>query len=314
MRAKLLFLCLAAGLMTTHAASARPLSARVRDGAVRIAAIGDYGFASTAERDVSSLIRSWNPDAVLTLGDNNYPSGAAATIDANIGQYFADYIYPYTGQYTQTTGAPQRNRFYPVLGNHDWVTPGAQPYLDYFALPGNERYYTATLGAVEVFAIDSDPAEPDGIAATSKQALWLKSALGASRAAWRVVMFHHPPYSSGAHGNNAALQWPFAAWGADVVLAGHDHDYERILRDGIPYLVVGTGGAVLRPFGLAVQGSAIRFANDYGAMRIDADACVISLSFVTRAGDVIDHYTLPPKCAFAPMVAAHRWPVHRRSD
>ncbi len=85
----------------------------------------------------------------MTTGDNNYPDGAAATIDENIGQYYADFIYPYTGSYG--TGAAS-NRFFPSLGNHDWYTTGAMPYLDYFALPGNERYYRFTRGPVEFFA------------------------------------------------------------------------------------------------------------------------------------------------------------------
>jgi hypothetical protein len=65
------------------------------------------------------------------------------------------------------------NQFFPTLGNHDWYTPGAQPYLDYFHLPGNERYYDFVWGPVHFFAIDSDENEPDGVNQSSVQAKWL---------------------------------------------------------------------------------------------------------------------------------------------
>jgi tartrate-resistant acid phosphatase type 5 len=66
---------------------------------VRFAAIGDYGLAGNNELAVANLVKSWNPDFIVTLGDNNYPLGADSTIDQNIGQYYHDYIYPYKGNY-----------------------------------------------------------------------------------------------------------------------------------------------------------------------------------------------------------------------
>src|SRR5687768_751734 len=108
---------------------------------VRLAVIGDFGYAGQPESDVAALVRGWDPELVITIGDNNYETGSAKTIDANIGQYYHSFIYPYFGNYGQ--GA-DRNRFFPTLGNHDWETPGAQPHLDYFTLPGNERYYDFT--------------------------------------------------------------------------------------------------------------------------------------------------------------------------
>src|ERR1041385_3886659 len=104
---------------------------------IRFAVIGDYGFAGQPELDVSNLVKSWNPDFVITTGDNNYENGAASTIDQNIGQYYHEFISPYTGAYGSGDTV---NRFFPSLGNHDWVTTGATPYLNYFTLPGNERY------------------------------------------------------------------------------------------------------------------------------------------------------------------------------
>jgi hypothetical protein len=168
----------------------------------------------------------------------------------------------------------------------------AQGYFDYFELPGNERYYDVRLGPVHVFALDSQPDEPDGITADSTQAAWLKAAMAASDAPWKLVTMHHPPYSSGPHAPVRALRWPFADWGATAVLAGHDHIYERIERDGILYFVNGLGGTVRYDIGNPVEGSQVRYNEDFGAMLIEATGEAITFSFVTRAGVVVDTATI----------------------
>lgn len=102
---------------------------------VRFAVIGDYGLAGQRSSAVAALVKSWQPDFIITTGDNNYYYGEASTIDANIGQYYHQFIHLYAGQYGP--GATT-NRFFPSLGNHDWNADlGVQPYLDYFTLPGN---------------------------------------------------------------------------------------------------------------------------------------------------------------------------------
>lgn len=268
---------------------AQPPSTEIAAGETQFAVIGDYGNASQSELDVANLVKSWNPDFVITLGDNNYGSGSAATIDQNIGQYYHEFIFPYTGSYG--AGAAS-NQFFPSLGNHDWETTNAQPYLDYFTLPGNERYYDFVKGPVHFFVIDSDSREPDGTNSSSIQAAWLQNALTQSTSDWNIVYFHHPPYSSGLHGSNPSMQWPFALWGAHVVLSGHDHDYERILRKGIPYFVNGAGGNSLYPFGVIVAGSQARYNRDYGAMLINANSTTITIQMIARSGAVVDKYIL----------------------
>jgi tartrate-resistant acid phosphatase type 5 len=259
-------------------------------GTMHFAVIGDYGSGSTNERDVANLVNSWNPDFVITLGDNNYSSGAASTIDKNIGQFYHQYIAPYRGSYG---AGDTTNAFWPSLGNHDWMTTNAQPYLDYFTLPANERYYDFVEGPVHFYALDSDSHEPDGNSATSVQGQWLQARLAQASEPWKVVYFHHAPYSSGAeHGSNLRMQWPFQQWGASVVLAGHDHDYERILVNGFPYFVNGLGGESLYTFGQPIPGSQVRFSGDYGAMRVDAATDHLTFQFVTRANAVIDTYTI----------------------
>src|SRR5689334_21114370 len=89
---------------------------------VTFAVIGDYGSAVYPEEgQVAAMVHSWNPDFIITVGDNNYEDGFAADIDNNIGQYYHDFIFPYTGSYGQ--GATT-NKFWPLLGNHDWGAVG----------------------------------------------------------------------------------------------------------------------------------------------------------------------------------------------
>jgi hypothetical protein len=256
---------------------------------IEFAAIGDYGKNNGAEGAVANLVKSWLPDFVITLGDNNYPVGAQGTLDENVDAYYGEFI----------EDTFETTRFFPSLGNHDWGDGHVQsitctgsdcdgPYLDHFDLPGNERYYDYVKGPVHFFVLDSDPHEPDGISISSLQAAWLQNALATAPEPWKVVYFHHPPYSSGDHGNTSALQWPFKAWGADVVLSGHDHNYERLGVDEFPYFVNGAGGALLRPCGDPISGSALCYADDYGAMHITADYCHMNLTFVTATNVEID--------------------------
>jgi len=258
----------------------------------RFAVIGDYGNGGTNEAAVAARVAAWNPEFVVTVGDNNYPSGAQATIDQNIGQFYSAFIHPYVGSYGP--GAT-RNRFFPTLGNHDWVTPGAGPYLGYFVLPGNERYNDFVRGPMHFFMVDSDVNEPDGNTSSSAQAQWLQSRLTLSHSPFDVVVLHHSPYCSGTgHGSQVNLQWPFREWGADVVLSGHDHVYERVVRDGFPYLVDGLGGFSLYDFvPVPVSGSASRFRSDYGAILVEANDALASFRFVTQADVVMDTFSLP---------------------
>jgi tartrate-resistant acid phosphatase type 5 len=254
---------------------------------LRFAVIGDFGEGGQAEADVAGLVHSWNPDIVITVGDNNYPSGAAATIDAHIGQYYHDFIFPYTGAYGP--GAAE-NRFFPTLGNHEWYTAGAKPYFDYFNLPGNERYYDFVRGPVHFFALDSDENEPDGFRIGSLQAAWLQQGLAASTSPWNIVYLHYPPYSSGMHGSATWMRWPFAAWGAQAVLTGHDHTYERLLVDGIPYFVDGVGGGEIYNFIDILPESQFRYNADYGAMLVTATGADLHFEFYSRTGTLIDQY------------------------
>ena len=258
---------------------------------IRFAIIGDYGLAGPAEADVAALVLSWAPDFIITTGDNNYPYGSEKTIDENIGQYYHSYIYPYLGKYGE--GADQ-NRFFPSIGNHDWLTRAGKPYLDYFTLPGNERYYDFVWGPVHFFSINSDSNEPDGVGSSSIQAKWLQEKLSASTSPWQIVYTHYPPYSSGAHQSTAWMQWPFKEWGADAVISGHDHMYERLEVDGLVYFVNGLGGGPRYLFTAPLPFSMLRYRSDYGAMLVKASSEKIVFQFINRKNERIDEYTLLP--------------------
>src|SRR5258706_591128 len=98
------------------------------------------------------------------------------------------------------------------------------------------------------------------------------------------------------------MQWPYQLWGASAVFAGHDHLYERIFHDGIPYFVNGLGGTSKYGIGTPVAGSQIRYDADYGAMAITATDSQITFQFITRTGVVIDTYTLSKPSALPPSV------------
>lgn len=243
-----------------------------------VAVIGDFGSQEPGTLDVAALVHSWQPTLILTLGDNNYPDGSAETLPLNLAPYAADIA---------------AGRFFPVLGNHDYLTGAGQPYFDFFVLPGNERYYDFVLGPAHFFALNSDWREPDGIGAASTQARWLQARLATSTADWHIVFFHAPALVSRADSVVPAMDWPFAAWGVDLVLSGHAHIYERLARDGIPYIVNGLGGHSIYNFDATpLPESRLRFNRDFGALRLTVTQARLAGAFISRAGLVVDTWQL----------------------
>jgi len=241
------------------------------------------------------MIHGWAPDHVVTAGDNAYRS---VPYDEAVGRWYADYIGDYHGAYGPGS---EINRFFPALGNHDFTDAGLENYLAYFDLPGagyvsssgNERYYDVVLGPVHWFMVDSYDGEPDGITADGIQATWLRDGLAASRSPWNVVVFHHAPYGSAYHKGDEVMRWPFASWGADLVINGHNHNYERFAVDGITYVTVGLGytnvplgSNELDPHSVFFYGDA-----DTGALRLTACDDALVGEFVTVGLGVIDTFT-----------------------
>jgi tartrate-resistant acid phosphatase type 5 len=277
------------------------LICRQYDGAIRFAAIGDYGSSGSGEASIANVVKTTQPNFIITLGDNNYESGLISTIDKNIGRFYGEYIGGYTGVYGQGS---KINRFFPCIGNHDSTgnivtsiyADNYAPYLSFFPqLPsgeGNGRYYDFQKGPVALFCINSDLNEPNGHSTGDAQIKWLRFMLKTSTAAWNVVYFHHPAHSSEiGYASNWMSGLALGDWGAHVVLNGHAHDYERIQKD-IPYIVCGVGGASLRGFGNPVQGSVFRHSGEFGALIVDADAQILDIKFINEYNVIVDRCTL----------------------
>ena len=216
---------------------------------VTFAVIGDYGHAGPTEAAVADMVKGWQPDCILTAGDNNYPSGKPETLNENIGQYYCDYIYnpdaPVDQRCEGRATQEQQNRFFPSPGNHDFNSQlGLLPYANYFTLPGNELYYEFKWGPVHFFSLNSGPGGQENCCET-QQSQWLESHLAASERPWKIVYFHHSPWSESGHGNAEEMQWPFREWGGNAVITGHDHVYQRMIEKQYPdflYLVCGLSG------------------------------------------------------------------------
>jgi len=152
---------------------------------------------------------------------------------------------------------------------------------------GYECYDKVFGSAVHVFFVDSDDHDLGGNTPDSEQALWLRDKLAVSTTPWNIVVFHHPPYTSGeSHTPSANMAWPFKDWGADAVITGHVHNYERFSIDGLPYFVNGVGGhennvAFEYPPGAA---SLLRDNGHFGGILITADESSITFNYITTDG------------------------------
>ncbi len=225
------------------------------------AVIGDYGSADNNERTVANLVASWTPDFVLTTGDNSYSGGdnGGENYELVVGQYYGTFV--------------QQQIFWPSLGNHDYYNlpeRDASDYLNYFNyLPGNKRYYDLDYGAVNFFILDSEGSGDYREA----QKEWLHAALQQSDACYKIVVFHTPPYSTGTgqrgegHGPNVNFRWPFNEWGVDLVLSGHEHNYQEFTVDGVKYVINGLGGAGRYGYGSS-DTSEFRYYAKHGAQKI----------------------------------------------
>lgn len=244
---------------------------------------------------VGTLVASWNPEFLLMLGDHNY------TLDpdeyANENRPFLPWI--------------NDGKVCAVPGNHDLDIDNGAAFYNFFK--HSQRYYSRRIGNVEVFAIDDglNTAQnyiyDDWQGQLSEPARWLKEALSASQAPWKVVILHQDPYISvnSGHGSYVWLRWPFKDWGADVVMFGHVHAYEHMYvadavrgNNGIHMLCIGFGGRSLVQFtGGASFGSLYRFPQSPttpvpGASRFTVTATTFKWDTYTTDGVLRETYTI----------------------
>jgi len=206
---------------------------------------------------------------VFTLGDNVYPAASEETLRDCFGPSWGRHL----------------DRIRPVAGNHDWKDGGIKAFRTYFGKqlpPDGSTWYAYWLGKWRVIVLDSDCAQVDGCDPDSPQGRWLADELATNPARCTVAMFHHPRFSSGdEHGNDRAMDafWqPLYRAGTDVILNGHEHDYERFAPQdpegnedrerGIRQFVVGTGGGELRGFDDPEPNSELRANVAFGVLAL----------------------------------------------
>ncbi|MBY0311849.1 MAG: metallophosphoesterase [Phycisphaerales bacterium] len=278
-------------------ASCSPVLCR-QPGATRFCAFGDYGVDNANQLSVANRMKSFNPEFLVTTGDNTYnTSTAVSNYDNTQAKYYGEFIRVanpasvYFAQFGSNT-----NNFFPCMGNHDFDigggAAGAIPYWNaYWDLPGNERYYTFSRGPIQFFVLSSDSREPDSDLINGIQYNWFINAYNASTATFKIVVFHHPPYTNPTvHGNDAQMQaWNFQNLpGITAVLNGHNHNMQRLEVNGVPFFISGAGGNSL----YTISGSSPfnAFNNDslFGFLLVDATPAACTFRFISAAGNVLD--------------------------
>lgn len=237
------------------------------------------------------LVATFAPDELVVTGNLN-TSGAAGTIDAAIGQQFSSWIYPYSGSYG--SGSPDSvNHFWYALGNEDWVPTNVTAVTDYFTFPNNERYYKASLpgGVIALFVLDSSASEPDGNTYSSTQGSWLQTQLAAATEKVKIVVFRDSPVASKTGYSFANMDWPFASWGATMVVASGVKFVERITLDGgIPLFLVGGAWeqSSADTVGTPLADSQYRYNSNPAFLVLDINAYSYRAFFVDTAGQILD--------------------------
>lgn len=203
--------------------------------------MGDFGTATASENDVAAAVRAREPelDALVTTGDNIYPGGEPARFEAA-------WHRPY-GWVAQS-----RLPVVASIGNHDVRTSGGAPVMRLLGMPG--PFYERTIDPVRFIVLDSNrPSDPE-------QDRFLTTTLARPDPGWTVVVFHRPAFTCGIYGEGAesVRRWhpALVAAGVDLVLSGHDHNYQRFHEvDGVTYVVTGGGGAKPYPMRRCLAGN-----------------------------------------------------------
>lgn len=235
--------------------------------------------------DVAALIKRLGPRYFLMPGDIQYDTGDLAAFQQSFGSAF---------------GGLKRT-WRPAPGNHEYMTAGAAGYFDFFgaaAGPARRGWYSWDAGGWHFVSLNS-VCERIDCSRGSPQARWLREDLKLSRAQCTIAYFHHPLASSGKHGNNpqvAALWHELDRAGVELVIAGHDHSYERFgplgadgkpKRGGVREFVVGTGGASMYPVNQPGQGS-IANVSTFGVLALDLSSDRYAWRYVQIDGKVLD--------------------------
>lgn len=266
--------------------SIAPPRAPTAPGVAVLVGAGDIADCSSDGDEATAALLETLPGTVFTLGDNVYENGTASEFERC---------------YSPSWGRPSiRHRTRPVPGNHDYNTRGARPYFEYFgAAAGDpaEGWYAYDHGAWRIYVLNSNCAAIGGCEAGSRQQRWLETDLAANPRACVAAMWHHPRFSSSRHGSDTLIEDLWATLydaGAELVLTGHDHSYERFAPQtasgaadparGLVQFVVGTGGRSHYAFELVRSNSLVRNDDTYGVLRLELAQGSFSFTFIPVAG------------------------------
>jgi hypothetical protein len=241
---------------------------------------GDISTCKNDNDEVTARLLDRQDGTIFTLGDNVYEDGTA--------REFRDCYAPTWGRHLARTR--------PSPGNHEYHTAGASAYFSYFgaaAGPSALGYYSYDVGGWHVLSLNSNISASSG----STQYEWVRGDLAANKASCSVAYWHHPVFSSGEHGNNSTMRAILRLLyenGVELVINGHDHEYERFApqnADGQPdpergfrEFVVGTGGKGLDPFPRIQPNSEVRDSTAYGVLRLTLREAGYDWEFVPVAG------------------------------
>jgi hypothetical protein len=272
-------ICFSGDARQSSAATATNDPAAVLVGAGDIADCKDLSGAEATAKLLDQL-----PGTIMAVGDLAYPDGSKENFTC----------------YDKTWGRV-KSRTRPAPGNHEFHSAGATPYFDYFGPAAGDfktGYYSYELGTWHIIVLNSECQDVGGCAAGSPQEKWLRADLAKHPAACTLAYWHKPLFSSGgAHGNDLTVKPLFQTLyeaGADVVVNGHDHDYERFAPQtpdgavdsarGIREFVAGTGGKNHRPFGEPKPNSELRDATAFGVLELTLKPNSYDWQFIPEAG------------------------------
>ena len=248
-----------------------------------LAGAGDIARCDATGDEQTADLLDGIEGTVFAAGDNAYPVGSSFD--------FAQCYEPSWGRH--------RERTQPVPGNHEYLTPDAAGYKEYFgpaATPNGTTWYAYDLGAWRIYSMDTECDVIGGCDSLSPQGRWLVADLARHPRRCVAAIWHRPLFSSGLHRGDKRLTWMWQtldAAGAELVVSGHEHDYERFARThsdgtvaagGVRQFVVGTGGAMLRQFGSVARNSLARWNGSHGILELTLGPTSYQWRFVPVAG------------------------------
>jgi len=241
---------------------------------------GDIADCGSSGAEATAALLDAIPGTVFTAGDNAYSSGTASE---------------YANCYDPTWGR-HKARTRPAPGNHEYNTSDAAPYYAYFganAGPSGRGYYSYDLGDWHLISLNSNI----DMSAGSAQELWLRADLAATTKTCVLAYWHHPRFSSGSHGSSTESQPLWQAlydYNADVVVVGHDHNYQRFAPQtpsgapdpvrGMREFVAGTGGRSHYSFSTPIANTEAYNTDTWGVLKLTLDAASYSWEFIPIAG------------------------------